>query len=181
MLTPINDDAWPPELDHLRDSFTGTANVYRTMAHNPALLAAWQNLRTHVVTQSSLPPQALETVILRTAHRHGSTYEWAHHIVRGRASGLTDARILSISGEPGDMLEADAALARAVDCLFEESMLPDDATQELSQRFGHEGLLDLIATVGFYTTLAYIVKTFETPLDSDIDAALAEAPFEADH
>ena len=39
-------------------------------------------------------------------------------------------------------------------------------------------MLDLIATVGFYTTLAFIVNSFDTPLDADIAEALARRPLE---
>ena len=36
--TPLTDAEWPEEIADLRDGFAGTLNVYRAMAHHPALL-----------------------------------------------------------------------------------------------------------------------------------------------
>ena len=37
-------------------------------------------------------------VILRTGHHMKAPYEWAHHVSRGRACGMSDARIAAIAG-----------------------------------------------------------------------------------
>jgi hypothetical protein len=39
-------------------------------------------------------------------------------------------------------------------------------------------MFDVIATLGFSSTLGYILNTFDTPLDDDIAAALTETPFD---
>lgn len=175
MYPPLTDDDWPEALAHLR-GFTASANVYRTMAHHPALLAAWGPLRAHIVTKSALPPAALEAVIIRTGHRRGAAYERAHHIVRGRAAGLDDARIAALEGPLSAIAEPDATLARAVDALIDGNVLPEALQAAITARHGTGGLFDLIATVGFYTTLAYVVKSFATPLDDDIARELAARP-----
>jgi 4-carboxymuconolactone decarboxylase len=36
--------------------------------------------------------------------------------------------------------------------------------------------LDVIATVGFYSTLGYILNSFETPLDDNIVREMADQP-----
>ena len=38
--------------------------------------------------------------------------------------------------------------------------------------------MDVIATVGLYTTLSFIVNSFATPVDGDIVASLEAQPFE---
>ncbi len=45
---------------------------------------------------------------------------------------------------------------------------PPPARTELEQHLGPQGVLDVIATVGFYSTLAYIVKSFNVPIDAHI-------------
>jgi 4-carboxymuconolactone decarboxylase len=176
-LLPLADADWPPELDHLRDGFVGRGNVYRVMAHHPALLDAWSGLRKHVVTENALGAERIEVVILRAAHRLGAPYEWDHHVVRGRAAGLADTRIRAMAGPVAAMDPADATLARAVDALIADARLSSKAQAEVSALVGTHGLLDLIATVGFYATLAFIVNSFDTPLDADIAEALARRPF----
>jgi 4-carboxymuconolactone decarboxylase len=177
MLQPLSDEAWPAAAERLRSDFAGKLNVYRVMAHNPALLLAWEMLRNHVVRTTALPPDKQEIVILRAGHRAGADYEWAHHIVRGRAAGLSDDRIVAAGKPRADAdLAGDALLLRAVDELFENQALSAATVSALQMDGGTHGMLDLMATVGMYQTLAFIVKSFGTPLDDDIRQELDRAP-----
>jgi len=170
---PIADADWPVEIADLRDGFAGALNVYRVMAHHPALLRAWAPLRQHVVKDTALGPARSEVVILRAAHRMGSAYEWAHHVSRARVLGFSDARIAALRGTPEG---EDGLIARAVDALFDEKRLPAPLEAELSQAIGREGVIDLIATVGFYSVLGYLLMTYDTPIDTAIAAEMGAAP-----
>lgn len=176
-IAPLDDAHWPAEAADLRRGFAGGLNVYRTMAHHPALLRAWAPLREHIVNQTTLGPELSEVVILRTGHRLGSAYEWQQHIERARQRGLTDARIASIAGSPEAMSPLDAALAIAVDDLFGQNRLSDASVARLTDALGKKALFDLIATVGFYAVLGYTLNTFDVPLDDDIAEALRHRPF----
>ena len=175
-LSPISNADWPDEIADMLSGFAGGLNVYRTMAHHPALLRAWADLREHVVNQSSLGRQRSEVVILRTGHRLGSSYEWSQHIQRGRKYGLSDARIAAMR-LPIDQIEGeDALFARSVDELFDHAALSEQTRQALTELVGSRGVLDVMATVGFYSTLGYILNTNQTPLDDDIASELAANP-----
>lgn len=177
-FAPISDQNWPLEITDMLSGFAGGLNVYRTMAHHPALLKAWSDLREHVVNQTSLGWERSEVVILRTGMRLGSTYEWHQHIVRARKAGLDDSRIARIGG-PLDAIEGqDLTLSKAVDALFSHSHLPEQILKELRLLIGKQGVLDLIATVGFYMTLGFILNTCATPLDDDISDELKSNPFD---
>lgn len=175
-LPPIADQHWPESAAGMNRGFAGKLNVYRVMAHDPALLKAWAPLREHVVRKTALGPQRSEVVILRTGHRLGSAYEWAHHVSRGRAVGLEEARILSIAGPLEQMTPEDAILAGAVDALFDSHRIDKPLQAELVALVGVEGMFDLIATVGFYFTLGGILQSFDTPIDEDVAAELAARP-----
>lgn len=175
-LLPLSDADWPPEIADLIGGFAGRLNVYRTMANHPALLRAWTNLREHLVNKTSLGPERSEVVILRTGVRLGSSYEWFQHVQRARERGLSDARIAALKGPLEAMEPDDRVLATAVDELFEGSGLCPTTCDALTAQVGKEGVLDLMATVGFYSTLGFILNTFKTPLDNDIRAALAANP-----
>ncbi|MCB1333017.1 MAG: carboxymuconolactone decarboxylase family protein [Roseivivax sp.] len=173
---PICDADWPEEIADMLPGFAGGLNVYRTMAHNPALLRAWADLREHVVNRTVLGKQRSEVVILRTGVRLGSPYEWQQHVARARKCGMDDGRILSLRGAPEDMSEEDAILARAVDELFSSHRLSSGSAAAVAGLVGPKGVIDVIATVGFYSTLGYLLNTAGTPLDDDIAAELAAAP-----
>lgn len=177
-FAPIPDSHWPQEIAGMRDGFAGGLNVYRAMAHHPALLRAWAPLRDHIVNQTALGPQNSEVVILRTGHRLGSSYEWNQHIDRARKRGLTDARIASIAGPLDAMSTDDAMIARAVDELMDTHSLSPGSVQAISAQLGKHALMDLIATVGFYSVLGYTLNSFAVPLDEDIAEALRQAPLD---
>ncbi|MFN3524722.1 MAG: carboxymuconolactone decarboxylase family protein [Paracoccus sp. (in: a-proteobacteria)] len=168
---PLSDADWPAALADMRGGFAPRLNVYRTMAHHPALLRAWAPLRQHIVRDSALGPERSEAVILRAAYRLGSRYEWAHHVIRARRLGFSDARIENLRGMPDG---EDGLIARAVDALFDDRHLPPALEAQLATAIGRAAVIDLIATVGFYAVLGWLVETYDTPLDADIAAAMAD-------
>lgn len=170
---PLSDDDWPDAVADLREGFAGKLNVYRVMAHHPALLRAWAPLRQHIVRDTSLGLERSEVVILRTAFRFGSAYEWAHHVSRARALGFSDDRIAALREMPDG---EDGLIARAVDALVDERRLPPELDAALAEALGREAVFDLIATVGFYSVLGYILMSYDTPIDDRIAEEMAEAP-----
>ena len=170
---PLTDAEWPQSLADLRDGFAGQLNVYRTMAHHPALLRAWAPLRQHIVRDTALGPERSEVVILRTGHRIGSAYEWAHHVSRARKLGFSDDRIRAIAARPEG---EDGLIVRAVDALFDQHRIPPDLEAELAAAIGRAAVFDLIATVGFYSVLGGILMTYDTPVDGAIAAELDRDP-----
>lgn len=175
-FSPMTDADWPAEVADLRGGFAGALNVYRVMAHHPALLRAWAPLREHIVNQTALGPQLSEVAILRTGHRLGSSYEWNQHIDRARKRGLDDARIASIAGPCQDMDPRDATIARAVDELMTDHRLSQASIDGIARDLGKTAVLDLIATVGFYSVLGYELNSFDVPLDDDIAGELRRNP-----
>lgn len=129
---PLSDEAWPEEIADMRDDFVGRLNVYRVMAHHPALVRAWADFRNHVVVNNALGQQRSEVVILRTGYRVNAPYEWNHHVSRARACGIQDDRIETIRGATETMNAEDAVLARAVDALIDDKRLPEETHVELS-------------------------------------------------
>ncbi|AIC29977.1 carboxymuconolactone decarboxylase protein (plasmid) [Rhizobium etli bv. mimosae str. IE4771] len=170
---PICDENWPADIADMRTGFAGALNVYRTMAHHPALLRAWAPLRQHIVKDSALGAVRSELVILRAAHRMGSAYEWAHHVSRARALGISDARIRAMAGTPDG---EDGLIADAVDALFGGARLPSNLERAISVSLGQQAVFDLMATVGFYSVLGYILMTFNTPIDQSVADEIAERP-----
>ena len=170
---PLEPDAWPESIASLRSGFAAQLNVYKVMAHHPALLSAWTALRQHVVIDSTLSKRHSEIVILRVGHRWGSVYEWGQHVVRGRQAGLSDADIDRVRHPPSEWPAdtAETLLMQAVDALLDDGQLAAPLIARLQRHIGRTGVSDVMATVGMYTTLAFIVKTFSTPLEPDIRAA----------
>lgn len=152
----------------MKTGFAGDLNIYRTMAHHPALLASWNDLRAHIVTENSLGLERLEIVILRVAHRLGSDYEWSHHVGRSRALGIPDERIFAVAKGVDALDPDDALIVQCVDDLLDHSRIDDARLQSLMDLVGKNGVFDMMATVGFYKTLGCIAETFDVPLDDGV-------------
>lgn len=167
-LDPIDDADWPTEITDLRDGFAGSLNIYRVMAHHPRLVRAWTTFRQHVVKDNSLSPRLQEIAILRAGHRWGSEYEWAHHVHRGRLVGLTDLEIERARAPTDDGADDLGLVISAVDQLLGGGGLQGSMLDRLCAEVGKQGVLDLFATVGMYTTLAFIANTFDPPIDPSV-------------
>jgi len=170
---PVADEDWPADIADMKGGFAGSLNVYRTMAHHPALLKAWAPLRQHIVKDSALGAVRSELVILRTAHRMGSAYEWAHHVSRARALGISDVRIQAMRGIPDG---EDGLIARAVDALFDGKRLDAEIERAVAAALGRHAVFDLMATVGFYSVLGFILMTYDTPVDEAVARRMAKRP-----
>lgn len=170
---PLPDEDWPQEIADLHSGFAGRLNVYRVMAHHPDLLRAWSALRQHVVLDNALGPQRAEVAILRIAYRFGSAYEWVHHVSRARKLGFPDHRIAATRGPPEG---EDGLIISAVDALLDDRALPPALEAELARVIGRAAVFDLIAMVGFYSVLGYLLKTYDTPIDDGVVAELAARP-----
>lgn len=145
--------------------FATRLNVYRTMAHHPALLRAWAPLRQHLVLDTALGPERSEVVILRAAWRLQSDYEWSHHVHRATQLGFSAARIAAIAATPEG---EDGLIVRAVDSVLDHHRLPPALEAELATAIGRPAVIDLIATVHFYCTLGALLLTYGTPVDGGI-------------
>lgn len=168
VMTPLSDAEWPQEVIGLLSGFAGTLNVYRVMARHPALLKAWERLRNHLVTNSSLDAERSEVVIIRAGIYWQSPYEIAHHLSRSRKLGFHDIRLERLCG-PLEAIEGeDRLLANAVHSLLNHGRVDEASRDELVELLGPEGILDMMAIVGMYSTLAFIVNSFETPIDKEV-------------
>lgn len=81
-------------------------------------------------------------------------------------------------GATSAMAAPDALIAGAVDDLFDRSQLSAEMRKALLDRYGAHATLDLIAIVGFYKVLGCILKSFDTPVDAEIGAALEANPID---
>jgi 4-carboxymuconolactone decarboxylase len=166
-LMPLTDEEWPAELEAYRGGFATELNVYRVMAHHPALLDSWAALRNHLTHGGVLPARWRELAILRTARFINSEYEWAHHVERGRKAGLTEAEIDAVARDclwesfPG----AESVVLRMTDALLDRTGLSPEEVEVALKQMSAQQLLDLMATVGMYLTLGFVVKSFRTPLE----------------
>jgi alkylhydroperoxidase family enzyme len=168
-LSPLDEANWAPALEATRTGFGAVLNVHRMMAHHPELLAAWTPLRQHIAAGGTLTPRHRELIILRVAALSGVAYEWHHHVARGSLAGIGPAEIEAVRIEKANDWPDDqeAALLAATDELFQGLAVGDDGWAALTRLFSVPQILDLIVTVGMYTTLAMFINTTGVQIEAE--------------
>jgi alkylhydroperoxidase family enzyme len=174
---PLDTEAWDESLAEVIDDMAGQPiNVHKLMANHPALLRAWWNLRNYTIAGGDLGQRHTELLILRVALKMENWYEWASHVHRGLAAGLTMEEIERVKAGPADpdWQPDERLLIQAVDELVHDRAVTDATLEALREYFTDRQILDAIVTQGAYVTLGCLLNTWETPLDEHVEAAIPD-------
>ncbi|MGD9703534.1 MAG: carboxymuconolactone decarboxylase family protein [Acidimicrobiia bacterium] len=148
-------------------------NIFATLARHPKLLKRWLPFATHVLSKNSLSPRHRELLILRTGYRCRSTYEWGQHVLIALDCDLTQDEVDRVrQGPDAGWDEHESALLRAADELHDESLISDRTWMQLAARYGDEELIDVIATVGNYHVVAFLLNSLGVQLDEGVPDSL---------
>jgi alkylhydroperoxidase family enzyme len=146
------------------------------LAHHPRALRKYLTFAQHVMS-SSLTARDRELLILRTAWLRQVPYEWAHHVVIGKAAGLSPTEIAAIkAGADGaEWSDKERALLLAVGELDADSFISEPVWTELLRFYDHAELIDIVLTVGSYAMLGMALRTFGVELDQRLAEAFGGA------
>jgi len=174
-MKPLPLKQWDASLEHVADDMNGRPlNVHSLMANNPELLNAWWDYRNYAVQGGTLGQRDGELVILRVAVQMRSWYEWASHVDRGLASGLSIEEITRVRQGPDapGWHDRDALLLQAVDELVTKHTIDPDTQEKLAEHFSPNQVMDCIAIHGMYVTLGCMINTWGLPLDEAVEKKL---------
>ena len=135
---------------------------------SPKLAESFRAVSEQIRFNSSLPLRLNEFAILITAQKWSSPYEWyAHHRLALKA-GL-DPRIadqLAQGIKPQGMGNEEEAIYDFVTELLTTNQVGDRNFIKVKNLFGEQGVVDLIATTGYYVLVAMALNVNRTPLPS---------------
>ena len=177
-MKPVPLPEWDTSLQHVIDDMDGRPlNIHSLMANHPRLLNAWWDLRNYSVNGGDLEQRHCELVILRVAVNVDSWYEWASHVERGLACGLTHAEIerVKVGPDADDWTPQEAALLTAIDDLTKIRVITDNTLRELDEHFTQQQVLDMILLHGMYNTIACMIGTWGLELDPDVAECLPDS------
>lgn len=141
----------------------GHGGPYQAFLRAPRLWQALQATRHYLAGESSLPAMVREAVMLAVARHWQSGGGFAAHVPLARAAGLSCAQIDAIGrGEMPGMAgpETCAALA-ATTRLLQAHALDDQGFEQAKQALGEAGLVELMALIGFFSTISMILNVSE--------------------
>ncbi|MCT7657031.1 carboxymuconolactone decarboxylase family protein [Mycobacterium deserti] len=140
------------------------------LLRSPHLMTRLQLVGEHLRFDAAIAPHLTELVILIVARRWGQDFEWGHHAPLARAAGLGDDVIAAIR-DGADITGPDdvRAVWRLVDELENTRALSDSTFASALGTVGDTGVVEVIATVGYYTTLAMVMNAARTPVPHDYE------------
>lgn len=130
--------------------------------------------------KSTIDRRYIELAILMTGQLWQAQFEWFAHEPMARDAGLPEEVIgaVKLGAQPGfetsDDEDGDAICWRFCRALLDRQPVDDKNYADTVDRFGEEGVADLINACGFYTLVSMTLNTFDVELPEG-----AEPPFPA--
>ena len=167
----------PDELDdQARELLGGAAapnatarNIFATLVRHPGLFRRWMPFGGKLLA-GKLPARDRELLILRTAWRCRSEYEWGQHVTIAQAAGLTREEIERVreGAVAAEWTPFESALLWAVDEMHESARIRDETWRLLSSQYDERQLIEVPMLVGHYHMLAFTLNTLGVPLEPDV-------------
>jgi alkylhydroperoxidase family enzyme len=160
-------EATPPGIDRR----LGDNNIFPTFAQHPDFFRAWLPFGGFLLTAGTLSGRDRELLILRTAVRCMSSYEWGQHVRISLDGGIdrgTVDRVLQGPDAEG-WTPHEAALLRAADELHDTSRISDGTWGTLAETYDAKQLIEATMVVGHYHMLAFALNSFGVELDEGLE------------
>jgi len=156
----------PPAVQALLDA-RPPRNVFRMMAHAPALMPGIMELTGAVLYRAKLDPVLRELVILRVGSLCGSSYEVAQHRKIAQAIGLTQAKIDGTARDANPALYAgnELLVLRMTEQVVRKVKADDELFAATAAALGHELTMELLIVIGLYVMLAQVLENAEVALE----------------
>lgn len=131
------------------------------MLRIPSVGSPLQELGAAIRFRTRLTDRERELATLRTAAALGSEFEWHAHRLAGVDAGMTEDDLEALKA--GSYLPQDAVdeqILRLCDVLLAHGELSDVECAELVEVLGADQVLEVIVLVGYYRTLAQMMRVF---------------------
>ena len=148
---------------------------FNTWLRSPELADRLQKVGEHVRFNTSLDKRVNEMAILMTAQAWGSTYEWYAHAPLAVKAGLDPAIVTALGAgrKPDNMKDDEAIVWEFTTQLRRDHGVDDAAYARALEKFGEQGIVDLIAVNGYYDVVSMTLNVAHVRPPAD-----AQLPFQ---
>ncbi|HKQ17895.1 MAG TPA: carboxymuconolactone decarboxylase family protein, partial [Solirubrobacterales bacterium] len=177
-IPPFAEDEGDPEVIEMlnalpagADGAVGEYNIFRTLARHPDLFRSWLGFGGYLLVGGTLPPRDRELMILRTAVRCRSSYEWGQHVRISLRMGIERETIDRVLDGPGAAGWADheSTLMRAVDELHDDARISDSTWDALADHYDERQLIEVAMLIGQYHMVAFALNSLGVELDEGLE------------
>jgi 4-carboxymuconolactone decarboxylase len=182
----------PPEAAMTREQKDAVAEVVAGVRGRvPAPMIAWlrnaelaargQRLGELLRFQTTLEPRLSELAILVCARHWTSHHEWTAHKREGLKAGMDPEAIAAIAARRAPALrdEREQAVYDVATALLPQGRLPDALYARGVAALGEQGMVELVAILGFYCMVSLTLNAFELGIPGSIAPELNDPEFPA--
>jgi 4-carboxymuconolactone decarboxylase len=136
---------------------------FLALLHSPPLAERTAHLGSYIRFESQLDPKILELAALAAARELECKHEWAAHIGHAQKAGVSLETIRAVHQRKGpeSFSSEEAQIISGVQELLRSHRLSERTFQALYARLGERGMVELIATIGYYAMLACTLNAFD--------------------
>lgn len=136
------------------------------LLRSPELMSRLQKTGAFLRYQNSIGQKLTEFVILLTARQWTQQYEFDVHSRLAVKAGVRPEFVTAISEgrRPAGMAPDEEAVYDFCAELRQNQSVSDATYARVVARFGEQGVVEMTALVGYYTTIAMIMNVARTPL-----------------
>jgi len=141
-------------------------NMFKTLAHTPALALATAGYLKALLSDGALPGFYKELIATRLSVLLGSEYAIQAHAISARQKGATDAQIAAAKSdyEAGPFTDAEKLGLRAAERLHRSALEVDDEFfAQLKRHFNDAQLVELIAAAAAFELFPRFVEGLRIP------------------
>jgi 4-carboxymuconolactone decarboxylase len=126
------------------------------------LFAMGDRVRFHM----SVPDKLKEMAIILTARYWGAQFEWLAHRRAAVEAGLSEDKVKAIAEgkQPVGMSADEQAVYNFITELFKTRRVSDDTFAAVTNLVGERGVVDLVASAGFYQIVSMFMNVDRLPL-----------------
>jgi 4-carboxymuconolactone decarboxylase len=170
-MTPAQRSVAEAIMSGPRQKMSGPFNAW---LRNPELADRLQKVGEYVRFKTSLDKRLNEMAILMTAQYWGASYEWYAHAPLAAKAGLAPDVIKALGeGRKPDTMKDDEAIVWEFSTqLRRDHGVEDEIYGKALERFGENGIMDLVAVNGYYDVVSMTLNVAHVVPPKD-----AELPF----
>jgi 4-carboxymuconolactone decarboxylase len=148
------------------------------LLRSPELMRRMQRVGEHLRTQSAVGVRLHALAILMAARHWSQQYIWDYwHPLAIRAGLKAELTAAIAQGRRPDAMAIDEeVLYDLVSELLAHKSVSDPTYERALTQFGEQGIVDAVAAVGYFSTLAMVMNVGRTPLPDGHKPALMPLP-----
>jgi len=145
---------------------------FAVMLRSPEVMLSAAAMGDYMRYRTSLPPALNELIILITARHWSQQFEWFVHQPMALKAGLAPQIVSAVSKgrRPEAMSSDETVVYEFTTELLRLSNVSDTTYAKAVERFGENGVIDMIGVAGYYSFLSMMMNTARTavPADSEV-------------